>query len=145
MNYSQSQVIRTECTDPPGILWVHRLDPKHKDQGEKEERQPLQMSRWQVEEAKNPQMSLIWGPKMNRSMHPHTSIFKAYREALTGVSQVHCPGGLTTQCPQGYVLKLPSLWEEGLEHSFQGQEAGEEPPIIWVQLNRQPHPIHDLP
>ena len=57
---------------------------------------------------------------MNRSMHPPTSTFKAYREALMGVSQVHCPGGLTTHCPQGYVLKLPSLWEEEAEHTFQG-------------------------
>ena len=82
---------------------------------------------------------------MNRSMHPPTSTFKAYREALMGVSQVHCPGGLTPHCPQGYVLKLPSLWEEEAEHTFQGQGAGGEPPIAWVQLSWQPPPLHDLP
>lgn len=36
LNYSKSQVIKAECTDPPGILLVHRLNPE-REEGEKEE------------------------------------------------------------------------------------------------------------
>lgn len=66
-------------------------------------------------------MSLIWGQKMNRSMHPPASIFVLQR-SLDGGQSVHCPAGLTTHWPQGCVLETALCGRRGQSTRFKARE-----------------------